>query len=67
MSSNEFPAIRLVSSLEDRLRSIFSCEVVECPMVKTLDQQLADLRALAKKIKAKFGIDLGDLKGWLVG
>lgn len=29
-------------------------------MVKTLDQQLTDLRVLAYKIKVKFGIDLGD-------
>lgn len=60
MPSGELKALRLVPNAEDKLKAIFRCRVIECPMVKTLDQQLADLRDLANKIKEKFGIDLGD-------
>jgi hypothetical protein len=61
MPSYEFPAIKPDKhrrSLEDAIRSL------NCSMVKTLDQQLDELRKLAEKIEDEYGIDLlSDLKG----
>jgi hypothetical protein len=49
--------LRIVPTIEDRIRELRKCEV-QCPMVKTLDQQLDEMRILVARIKEKYGIDL---------
>jgi len=57
--SREVPALRILPSIETTIRELRRCEV-GCPMARTLDQQLYDLRVLANKIKEKYGIELPD-------
>lgn len=60
MMSSEVPALRLVRTIEERIQEMRRC-TAGCPMVKTLDQQLADLRVLASKLKEKYGLEIDDM------
>lgn len=49
--------LRIVSSIDKKIAEMRRCEVM-CPMTKTLDQQLDEIRILASKVKLKYDIEL---------
>lgn len=57
--SHEVPMLRILPSVEKRIRELRRCEV-DCPMAKTLDQQLSEMLTLVAKIKEKYGLEMPD-------
>lgn len=60
MSTDELPALRIVPTLEDQIRSMRRCDM-RCPMVDTLDQRIARQRELVRKLLDRHGLTIDDL------
>ena len=59
--TRELPALKLVPSLEDRIRHLRRCDM-ECPMVDMLDQRIARQRELVQKLLTKHSLTIDTLQ-----
>jgi hypothetical protein len=58
--SHEQPALRIVPTLEDQIRSMRRC-FFGCPMVDTLDERVARQRKLVQALLKRHGVTVNEL------